>query len=192
MWVVFRLLFLITVIGFLFVPRQGAAAESSSSTIAGATDPEEESRQILRDIIQAYADRDYQRAYRILRAHSDEDRDAIQWTGLLLLGALEMEREHDPSSDKWYRSDLMATIPRSERDRVGIEWVRRAAYLEVSGAMNYMASTYKWGWHGLPVDRELSQCFAEARKKLDEKTHLASQKLADCQQLEMAKGYAAQ
>jgi len=58
--------------------------------------------------------------------------------------------------------------------------------------VNYMAMTYKWGWHGIRADQDVSQCFADARVNLSDETHADSQRLAACKQMELALGYSVQ
>jgi hypothetical protein len=110
-----------------------------------------------------------------------DDADATYWTGLLLVGALEMARDHDEAGSEWYREDLLAKLHPAERVAIGADWIRRAAYLGSPEATKYMMNIYKWGWHRQPADRELSECFAAA--------HVDHTKLETCRQMEVAKGY---
>lgn len=138
-------------------------------------------RAMLIQLQEAVARHDYEAAYRIIRAQPDvDDAEAMSSLGGLLLN-LEMLAAHDHSSDKWYRPDLMGRLARDERMRVGMDWIRRAAYLGSEHALRDMAHAYRVGAYGYPFDTEVGDCFKAASNDTG--------KIPACRELEQARGY---
>lgn len=139
-------------------------------------------RAMLIQLQEAFARHDYEAAYRIIRAQPDVDDDAEAMSSLggLLLN-LEMLAAHDHSSDKWYRPDLMGRLAPDERMRVGMDWIRRAAYLGSETALRDVAHAYRVGAYGYPFDTKAGDCFKAARTD--------TSKIPTCREIEQARGY---
>lgn len=76
---------------------------------------------------------------------------------------------------------LVEGVPPGERVRLGIIWLRRAAYHCDDSAIGRMSWMYEFGRLILPKDAELSECLRRARKDVT--------RLPECQQMEIEKGY---
>ncbi len=136
----------------------------------------------------ALAKQNYDAAYQIAFATvtrepdvSDREARAESFVGFLLLGGLEYLAFYDKRSSTWYRPELMASLPYEERVRVGMTWMRRAAYRGFDIALHQMHDAYQGGWTNFPRDLELSDCFEAAISDAG--------KLETCKQLEIARGY---
>ncbi len=147
-----------------------------------------------RRIQEAFAKRDYDAAYQIVRAEGFDEADAAFMVGFYLAGGFEYIDVHTIRAPgepyrRVYDPDLMERIPRAERLRVAWMWIRRAAYLGSTDGLREMADLYGFDWDQYPdhwerppKDPELSACFKEASKD--------KSKLSACREMEQERGYA--
>ncbi len=162
------------------------SAHSSEATrtgeaVGGMSDVDSDT--LLARVQEAFAQRDFDAAYRLLlTAESEDSAEATFDVAFLLMGGLEMSAHTKQGTAPWYRSDLMKQqFPIEERIRVGLIWLRRGAYLGSTRALKDLAFYYHSGLLGLPADRELSACFEEASKD--------KSKIPACREMEQARGY---